>query len=190
MAVSRRLRFEILKRDNHTCRYCGASAPDVKLTVDHVVPTTLGGNDEPTNLVAACQPCNAGKSSTSPDAPLVADVKQDALRWAMAIELAGRMMLAEREIVQDYIASFHETWQGYTNGVGRTCELPDEWQASIERFYQRGLPREILLDALHKAMANRSVVTYEKFRYMAGICWKRLTELEDSAAEIIEGEDA
>ena len=28
MAVSKRLRYEILRRDNHTCRYCGASAPD------------------------------------------------------------------------------------------------------------------------------------------------------------------
>ena len=41
MAVSKRLRYEILRRDNHTCRYCGESAPDVKLTIDHVVPVSL-----------------------------------------------------------------------------------------------------------------------------------------------------
>ncbi|MEJ7724319.1 MAG: hypothetical protein WKF64_08445 [Ilumatobacteraceae bacterium] len=35
--ISRRLRFEILRRDGHTCRYCGARAPDVPLTVDHVI---------------------------------------------------------------------------------------------------------------------------------------------------------
>lgn len=58
MAVSKRLRYEILRRDNHTCRYCGATAPDVKLTVDHVVPVALGGSDVPTNLVAACDACN------------------------------------------------------------------------------------------------------------------------------------
>jgi 5-methylcytosine-specific restriction endonuclease McrA len=29
--VSRRLRLEVLRRDGHTCRYCGAQAPDVKL---------------------------------------------------------------------------------------------------------------------------------------------------------------
>lgn len=38
MAVSKRTRFEVLRRDDHTCRYCGQSAPDVKLTVDHVLP--------------------------------------------------------------------------------------------------------------------------------------------------------
>ncbi|WP_075737496.1 HNH endonuclease [Streptomyces acidiscabies] len=64
MAVSKRLRYEILRRDNHTCRYCGASAPDVPLRVDHVTPVALGGTDTPDNLVAACEPCNSGKSST------------------------------------------------------------------------------------------------------------------------------
>lgn len=54
MAVSKRTRYEVLRRDNHTCRYCGGSAPDVRLTVDHVLPVTLGGSDDPSNLVAAC----------------------------------------------------------------------------------------------------------------------------------------
>ena len=45
MALSKRLRYEILRRDNHTCRYCGASAPDVTLTVDHVVPCLLYTSD-------------------------------------------------------------------------------------------------------------------------------------------------
>ena len=42
MSVSRRLRFEILRRDNYTCCYCGAKSPDVTLAVDHVLPVTLG----------------------------------------------------------------------------------------------------------------------------------------------------
>jgi hypothetical protein len=88
MAVSRRLRYEVLRRDNHACRYCGGTAPDVALTVDHVIPTALGGSDDPSNLVTACQPCNAGKSASSADAPIVADVASDALRWARAMTAA------------------------------------------------------------------------------------------------------
>ncbi|MFF8482376.1 HNH endonuclease [Streptomyces antibioticus] len=64
MAVSKRLRYEIFRRDNHTCRYCGASAPNVPLRVDHVTPVALGGSDKPENLVTSCEPCNSGKSST------------------------------------------------------------------------------------------------------------------------------
>ena len=34
MAVSKRTRFEVLKRDNHTCQYCGAKAPNATLHVE------------------------------------------------------------------------------------------------------------------------------------------------------------
>ncbi|MFD8545578.1 HNH endonuclease [Streptomyces sp. NPDC059649] len=82
MAVSKRLRYEILRRDNHACRYCGAAAPSAKLNVDHVIPQTLGGNDAPTNLVTACADCNGGKTSSMPDAQTVADVDQATFRQA------------------------------------------------------------------------------------------------------------
>ncbi|MGW0904953.1 HNH endonuclease [Streptomyces sp. NPDC002853] len=87
MAVSKRLRYEILRRDNHACRYCGATAPNVKLNVDHVIPTSLGGSDKPDNLVTSCSPCNAGKTSSLPDAQPVADVDQ--ATFAQAAELQG-----------------------------------------------------------------------------------------------------
>lgn len=59
--MSPRLRFAILSRDHFTCRYCGRSAPDVELQVDHVLPVAAGGTDSPENLVAACWECNQGK---------------------------------------------------------------------------------------------------------------------------------
>ncbi|WP_405536986.1 HNH endonuclease [Streptomyces antimycoticus] len=82
MAVSKRLRYEILRRDNHACRYCGATAPGTKLAVDHVIPQSLGGGDAPTNLVTACAGCNAGKTSSMPNAMPVADVDQATFRQA------------------------------------------------------------------------------------------------------------
>jgi 5-methylcytosine-specific restriction endonuclease McrA len=88
MAVSKRLRYEILRRDNHACRYCGATAPQVKLNVDHVIPTSLGGSNAPTNLVTACADCNSGKTSSMPNAMPVADVDQDTLRRAAKIKQA------------------------------------------------------------------------------------------------------
>lgn len=88
MAVSKRLRYEILRRDNHACRYCGAAAPDVKLNVDHVIPTSLGGSDKPENLVAACADCNGGKTSSLPDAMPVADIDQETFRQAAELKQA------------------------------------------------------------------------------------------------------
>lgn len=62
ISLSKRLRFEILKRDSFKCQYCGSAAPDVLLQVDHVKPVAEGGTDDIWNLITSCQPCNSGKS--------------------------------------------------------------------------------------------------------------------------------
>lgn len=63
--MSQRRRFEILSRDNYTCHYCGRSAPEVVLHVDHVKPVARGGKGDDANLVTACADCNLGKGSRS-----------------------------------------------------------------------------------------------------------------------------
>ena len=60
--ISKRVRFEVLKRDAFTCQYCGKNAPDVILHLDHIKPVSKGGNNGILNLVTSCQSCNAGKS--------------------------------------------------------------------------------------------------------------------------------
>lgn len=66
-----RLRFEVLKRDNFTCQYCGRHAPNVELEVDHVIPQSQGGENTKENLVTACTDCNQGKSSLRLDEEFV-----------------------------------------------------------------------------------------------------------------------
>lgn len=54
-------RYAILERDKFTCQYCGRRAPGVALEVDHIVPLSKGGSDEPSNLVTTCFECNNQK---------------------------------------------------------------------------------------------------------------------------------
>lgn len=61
--LTKGVRFEVLKRDQFTCRYCGRKAPDVKLQVDHLVPVSKGGTNDLWNLACSCQECNCGKSA-------------------------------------------------------------------------------------------------------------------------------
>ena len=60
--IPKGLRFDVLKRDNYTCKYCGAKAPNVQLHVDHVIPWKIVKKHEINNLVTACVSCNSGKS--------------------------------------------------------------------------------------------------------------------------------
>lgn len=59
--VSKKIRFEVFKRDSFKCQYCGRSAPEVVLHVDHINPVSKGGENDITNLITACQDCNLGK---------------------------------------------------------------------------------------------------------------------------------
>lgn len=63
MTISVGLRFDILQRDNFTCRYCGKQAHETELEVDHIHPVSRGGSDHPSNLVATCWKCNRGKGA-------------------------------------------------------------------------------------------------------------------------------
>lgn len=59
--LSKKIRFEIFKRDGFKCQYCGKSAPDVVLHVDHINPVSKGGSDDLMNLITSCSDCNLGK---------------------------------------------------------------------------------------------------------------------------------
>lgn len=60
-----RLRFQVLKRDNFTCRACGRSPATeigVLLEVDHIFAWSRGGETILANLQTLCDRCNSGKS--------------------------------------------------------------------------------------------------------------------------------
>lgn len=62
MSISKKTRFEVFKRDGFKCQYCGRSAPEVILHVDHIQPVAKGGEDDIMNLITSCFDCNMGKS--------------------------------------------------------------------------------------------------------------------------------
>ena len=56
-------KLNVLRRDRHTCQYCGTSAGT--MTADHIVPKSHGGEDSWENLVCACAECNNRKGDRS-----------------------------------------------------------------------------------------------------------------------------
>lgn len=57
-----RLRLMILRRDGHTCQIKGPHCTQVGTECDHILPWLDGGAwFDPTNLRAACTPCNKGR---------------------------------------------------------------------------------------------------------------------------------
>lgn len=56
-------RLGIYIRDGFRCVYCGRSARELRmgLTLDHLVPVSLGGSNAPSNLVTCCRSCNSSR---------------------------------------------------------------------------------------------------------------------------------
>lgn len=58
---------KLLRRDRHTCAYCGERFADRDLQCEHIVPQSRGGAGSWMNLVAACAHCNGRKADRTPE---------------------------------------------------------------------------------------------------------------------------
>jgi 5-methylcytosine-specific restriction endonuclease McrA len=61
--VRRITRRAVFARDEFRCQYCGDTS---RLTVDHVVPRSRGGQSAWENMLTACAPCNLKKGDRLP----------------------------------------------------------------------------------------------------------------------------
>lgn len=79
--ISKRMRFEVLKRDHFTCQYCGGKSPEKILHIDHIKPVSKGGKNTMLNLVTSCIDCNLGKSNKllSDDSAVIKQQKETEL---------------------------------------------------------------------------------------------------------------
>lgn len=149
MAISVRIRFEVLKRDHFTCRYCGRTSPEVVMEVDHITPVCEGGGDDPINLAASCWECNRGKSGVSLSQTLTGEDPHD--RAVMLLE-QERQMREYNEVLRvvnervdaefDALKSF---WSKYINPSDST------WLRNALRTY----PSEMIYRAMQIAITAR-----------------------------------
>lgn len=112
--ISKKIRFEVFKRDSFRCQYCGRSAPDVILEVDHIKPVAEGGDNSLLNLITSCRDCNRGKGKrllTDNDAiskqkAILDDLNEKRLQMEMLIQWkTGLEELYDKQIaiIQDII---------------------------------------------------------------------------------------
>jgi len=67
----------VFLRDRYTCQYCNDKLEKRHCTLDHVLPTSMGGKTTFENTVCACGPCNANKGANHKINPKVKPYKPD-----------------------------------------------------------------------------------------------------------------
>lgn len=60
-------KHKLLRRDRHTCAYCGQVCAERDLQCEHIVPASRGGAWSWMNLVTACAACNGRKANRTPE---------------------------------------------------------------------------------------------------------------------------
>lgn len=62
--IRKDLRLAIYLRDRFSCGYCGVDmhgAEPFEITLDHLLPRSSGGGNQPSNLTTACRACNCAR---------------------------------------------------------------------------------------------------------------------------------
>lgn len=169
LALGKKRRFDVFKRDAFACQYCGAHPPTAVLEIDHIVAVSAGGTNEIENLITACFDCNRGKgaiSLTTIPESLSDKAAQIAEREAQLLGYQAILDKRRRRL-------FEETCQVLTVVLENSTEITNDRFFSTREFIDK-LGFHVVLAAAEKALAARQVYESQRFRYFCGICWSRI----------------
>lgn len=169
-SISKKMRFEVLKRDKFTCQYCGKQAPDVVLQIDHIVPVAKGGNNDITNLITSCWDCNIGKGcrELSDDSTVKKQKKQLDMLQERRLQLE-MMRDWQLELTEEYV-----TEASIVSDVVKKLSGNSLTEAGIRDA--NGLVRQFGLELVCECVR----IAFEKYSNnemawskVGGICWCR-----------------
>ena len=173
-AISKKTRFEVFKRDGFKCQYCGRSAPDVLLHIDHIKPLAHGGDNSIFNLITACADCNLGKGARELGDSAEINKQKAQLEEINERRLQLQLLMQWRDELNDIRMESLEYASSHYEDIFN-CTLTDNGRGILlHEIDQFGLTS--VLDAMDITKIRQRIAPNERLRYMAGICWNKKRE--------------
>lgn len=172
MSISRKIRFEVFKRDGFKCAYCGKSPPQIILEADHIDPKDNGGGDDINNLITACFDCNRGKKniplikvpSTISENLLILQEQENQLKeYRKFVKKIEHRIQKDIDEIDEIYSQAYPEW-GFSENFKRI---------SLKVFL-RSLSKEKIIDFLEKAIYKFPNDKDTVIRYFCGICWREI----------------
>lgn len=175
--ISKKIRFEVFKRDNFTCQYCGKTPPNVMLEIDHIKPISKGGSNNINNLVTSCFDCNRGKSNHSlkvmpntlaENHEILVEKEEQLKEYHKLIRKIEKRHSQDAQKISEVYSSYFED---YT--------LKDRFLNGTVKLFLRQLEYYQVEEAMHLACAKMKHKD-KSINYFCGICWNKIKGITPS----------
>jgi len=190
IALSRKIRFEVFKRDSFACQYCGQAAPTVVLEIDHIQPVSKDGDNDVLNLITSCKDCNSGKSDRELSDDTVIQKRKAQLDELQERREQIEMMLEwQRDLIElgdSELDAASSLWQELIQGY----RLNDHGLSEMKKYIRRFGLADILtcirlstsqyLEIIDGKPTSESVA--KAFDFLPRICVIRLSERNNPQA--------
>lgn len=176
--LSKKLRFEVFKRDGFACQYCGSNPPSVVLEIDHINPVSNGGNNDIDNLITACFDCNRGKSSCllSSVPGSVIDKTELITEKLEQVKAYERIIKSRKKHEEKQINEVQDTFNLYFEGYS----FSKTFKESV-RVFVKNIPIDSVTNAMQVACIKFPAVDDldRVIKYFCGICWRQIRDLQE-----------
>ena len=159
------MRFEVFKRDNFICRYCGRKSPEVVLELDHIVAIANGGSSDLVNLATSCWECNRGKSAIPLSEIMTGEDPHDRavliLERKRQLEEYNAVLRAERATRE---ADHDDLFDYWTSNTGKDwiTRIDSHWLLDVLQF----VPVEAIRSAMDISIRNGQT---KNLAYVGGV---------------------
>lgn len=174
MAITKKIRFEVFKRDGFACAYCGKNPPSVTLEIDHIHPKSRKGNDDINNLITACFDCNRGKKNILLDKipgkiqdnlDVLKEQEEQLKSYRRFISKIERRIKRDINDIDNIYISQYQKWS-----------FSDSFRNISLKYFLKKLPKHEVEEALHIAIARFPKDENTVIKYFCGICWRKIKE--------------
>jgi len=166
--ISKKLRFEIFKRDVFKCQYCGKMPPLTILEVDHIIPVIKGGKNNEDNLITSCFDCNRGKGKT--ELSSLPQTTADKIKILKEKEKQYKQYRKIQNEIEKRIIEEIEIIDGMYSFYFKEFCLSDKFKnGSVRNFIEK-----IGYDETFKSMTTACTKIHDSdkaIKYFCGICW-------------------
>ena len=167
-SISKKLRFELFKRDGFTCQYCGSTPPSTILEIDHINPVSLGGDNSSDNLITSCFDCNRGKSANE-----LSDIPKSLKEKSVETKEKEAQIKGFNKILKSKSDGIkNESWEVVSSleDDGLIEEYNKKRLQSIRIFLEK-LPLQVVIEAAESTSIKFGNISNGAFSYFCAICW-------------------